>query len=37
VVLLKENHMQLTEAALSTGNPGKSRNLQFLSLKWICN
>jgi hypothetical protein len=29
VVLLKENHMQVTEAALSTGNPGKSRDLQF--------
>jgi hypothetical protein len=29
VVLLKENHMQLTEAAPSTGNPGKPRDLQF--------
>jgi hypothetical protein len=28
VVLLKENHMQLTEAALSTGNPGRPRDLQ---------
>jgi hypothetical protein len=29
VVLLKENHMQLMEPQLPTGNPGKPRNLQF--------
>jgi hypothetical protein len=29
VVLLKENHMQFTEAATATGNPGEPRDLQF--------